>query len=144
MEEFVPVVFSIGSNLGHRETTIKKALDRISEQIGILERVSDFYYSEPLGFESPNPFCNVCCLVNTRLDPENILRKAKAIELQLGRSTKSSNGNYEDRTIDIDIVFYGNEAINTSALTIPHPSWQDRSFVTIPLIQLLWSKINKA
>lgn len=131
---------SIGANLGEREVTIKQSLEKIEQQIGHISRCSSFYYSEPWGFESEHAFCNICCCVNTELEPFSMLAATQAIEQQLGRSHKSVNGHYTDRTIDIDIIlaFDGeNEVvISTPELTIPHPLWQQRDFVCVPLREI--------
>lgn len=129
---------SLGSNLGERELNIRQALKKIEQQIGHITRCSSFYYSAPWGFESEHEFCNICCSVETRLVPFDMLKATQSIEQQLGRQHKSENGIYSDRTIDIDIIKAfdedGNEiCLNTPALTIPHPLWQQRDFVCVPL-----------
>lgn len=135
---------SLGSNLGDREKTLRQALTAIGQQAGTVLRCSDFFYSEPWGFESPNPFCNLCCAVESSLQPLDMLACTQSIERQLGRTEKSENGHYADRPIDIDLirVFDGNGeelSILNSQLSIPHPLWQQRDFVRIPLEQIFQS-----
>ncbi len=132
---------SLGSNLGEREQTLREAVRNIEQQIGIVTRCSSFYYSEPWGFESQNGFCNICCLLETDLTPIQVLTATQAIERALGRTHKSVNGHYSDRTIDIDIIQAfdndGKEIVSSDALlTIPHPLWEQRDFVKVPLQEI--------
>ena len=133
---------SLGSNIGEREQTLRAALQRIEQQIGTVTRCSSFYYSEPWGFESKNGFCNICCSVETALQPMEVLHSTQAIERELGRVHKSQNGQYSDRTIDIDLIQAfddeGHEIKMSSdpLLILPHPLWQERDFVTIPLAEV--------
>ncbi|MFM7565643.1 MAG: 2-amino-4-hydroxy-6-hydroxymethyldihydropteridine diphosphokinase [Flavobacteriales bacterium] len=142
MEEFVPVILSLGSNLGSRESYIQEAIMQLSKAVGDVQQVSDFHYSEPLGFESNHTFCNVCCLLHTVLKPEDVLREIMAIEQAMGRTRHLNAYRYEDRIIDIDIIFFGNEVLEATNLTIPHPRWRERTFVLVPLVQVLWAKIS--
>lgn len=143
---------SLGSNLGERERTLREALDLIGQQIGTLLRCSSFYYSDPWGFESEHPFCNLCCAVRTDLAPLDMLRATQAIERQLGRTEKTLNGIYHDRPIDIDLIRafddegkeiklqitnHKSQMSNGALLTLPHPLWQEREFVREPLMEIL-------
>ncbi len=130
------VYLSLGSNLGNREETIKKALELLATQIGPLIKRSSFYYSKPWGFTSEHDFCNICAAFDTQLDPFTLLRTMQQIETQLGRTHKSKNGNYSDRIIDIDILTYGDLRIDTPELTIPHKNMKNRDFVMIPLKEI--------
>ena len=131
---------SLGSNLGERELNIRQALKQIEQQIGHISRCSSFYYSAPWGFESEHEFCNICCSVETELAPLDMLHATQAIEQQLGRTHKSVKQQYNDRTIDIDIIkaFDGDKEIRVESpeLTIPHLLWQQRDFVCIPLKEI--------
>ena len=114
----------------------------IEQQIGSVLRCSSFYYSEPWGFESEHAFCNVCCAVSSALSPLAFLAATQAIERALGRTEKTIDAHYHDRAIDIDIILVydeeGNEiTCSTPSLTIPHPLWQQRDFVRIPLSEIL-------
>ena len=130
------IFLSLGSNLGNREATINQALDLLVTQVGPLIKRSSFFYSQPWGFDSPNEFCNLCASFTTSLSPLDLLHTTQSIEKQLGR-TQKSNGAYQDRTIDIDIIFYGDIHLETSELTIPHPLWQQRDFVKVPLAEIM-------
>lgn len=136
----------LGSNLGEREKTLRAALEHIEQQVGKVLRCSSFYYSEPWGFESENGFCNLCCAVESTLCPIDVLNRTQSIERQLGRTEKSENGHYSDRIIDIDIILVFDKnnhplSINTSELTIPHPLWEQRDFVRIPLREILAERV---
>lgn len=135
---------SLGSNIGNREQTLRRALLLMEQQIGRISRCSSFYYSAPWGFESEHEFCNLCCSLETELPPLEVLSLTQAIERQLGRTTKSADGHYADRTIDIDIIqaFDGDTEITvtTPELTIPHPLWQEREFVCVPLNEIKEAK----
>ncbi len=132
---------SLGSNLGEREQTIRRALELIGQQVGTVLRCSSFYYSEPWGFTSEHPFCNLCCAVETSMEPIAVLAATQSIERALGRTKKSVNGVYSDRTIDIDLIQVFDDAgseitCSTPTLTLPHPLWSDRPFVRIPLEEI--------
>ena len=133
---------SLGSNLGNREQTLQEAVQRIGQQIGTVTRCSSFFYSEPWGFESEHPFCNICCCVETSMAPMDVLTATQAIERELGRNHKSVNGQYSDRSIDIDIIRVFDDqqkeiVNNDPLLTIPHPLYKQRDFVLIPLREIL-------
>lgn len=128
---------SLGSNLGDRHATMQSAILLLGKQAGSVYRVSSAIETEPWGFESANKFLNMCVRITTTLSPEQLLATAKDIELQLGRTTKSVNGQYHDRPIDIDILTYDDLHINTPSLTLPHPHMHERDFVMIPLREIL-------
>lgn len=128
---------SLGSNLGDRHATMQSAILLLGKQAGTVDRVSSAIETEPWGFKSANKFLNMCVRIITPLSPEQLLATAKDIELQLGRTTKSVNGQYHDRPIDIDILTYDDIHINTPSLTLPHPHMHERDFVMIPLREIL-------
>ena len=130
---------SLGSNLGDREHQLRQALTSIEQQIGTLLRCSSLYYSEPWGFKSELEFCNLCCAVETDKSPLEVLHLTQAIERSLGR-TRKSDGQYADRTMDIDIIraFDQDTEIKhqSEELVLPHPLWEQRDFVRIPLSEI--------
>ena len=128
---------SLGSNLGDRHATMQSAILLLDSQAGTVDRVSSAIETEPWGFKSANKFLNMCVRIITTLSPEQLLATTKDIELQLGRTTKSVNGQYHDRPIDIDILTYDDLHINTPSLTLPHPHKHERDFVMIPLHEIL-------
>lgn len=133
---------SLGSNIGNREQTMQAALQRIEQEVGHVDRCSSFFYSEPWGFESENGFCNLCCRVETELAPLEVLHRTQEIEKALGRTHKSVDGHYADRTIDIDLIRVYDEKgeeilMSGSVLTLPHPLWEQRDFVKLPLAEIM-------
>ena len=140
---------SLGSNLGDREHNIRLALRMMESQIGELIRQSSFVETEPWGFDSANAFINAAACYLTPLAPQEVLLRLKAIERKLGRTVKSTDGVYHDRPIDIDILLYGREIIDTSQLRVPHPLMLQRDFVMIPLSEIIsdddmeWLKNNE-
>ena len=128
---------SLGSNLGDRHATMQSAILLLDSQAGSVDRVSSAIETEPWGFKSANKFLNKCVRLTHNLSPEQLLATTKDIELQLGRTTKSVNGQYHDRPIDIDILTYDDLHINTPSLTLPHPHMHERDFVMIPLREIL-------
>ena len=154
---------SLGANLGDREQTIKQALELIEQQVGHVLRCSSFFYSAPWGFESEHEFCNLCCAVETSQKPMDVLSLTQSIERALGRTQKTQiikhqtsnikhqTSIYSDRPIDIDLIRafddFGNEIncqnnqmVNdqmVNVLTLPHPLWQERDFVKIPLAEIM-------
>ena len=150
----------LGSNLGDREATIRRAIETIGEQTGAVEAESALYYSEPWGFESENGFVNAVIRISTTLTPLQLLDATQSIERQLGKTPhhatirpnlKSQTSNlksqtstlkppiYKDRPIDIDILLYDDLTIDTPRLKIPHPLMHERPFVMEPLRQVLHS-----
>lgn len=131
------VYLSIGTNLGDKEANLHRAINEIERRIGPVRAQSAFITTEPWGFESRNNFLNAAVCIDTEMSPLELLHATQQIERDLGRTTKSAAGTYSDRIIDIDILLYGREHIETPELTIPHPLMQERDFVMIPLNQIL-------
>lgn len=132
----MPVVFlGFGSNLGDRKGFIETAVSLVNERIGRVLSRSSFYDSEPWGFVSDNAFVNAAASVETSLEPTAVLERIKSIERELGRVKKLSDG-YEDRPIDIDILFYDDAVIDLPTLTVPHPLMPMRRFVLEPLTEI--------
>ena len=138
--EAVNVAFlSLGSNLGDRESQITRTIESMSLHGINPIRSSSFFYSEPMGFDSENQFCNVCVKVTTTLEPLMLLKCLKSIEQEFGRTKKTINQTYEDRPIDIDLIFYNQTSFHSTELTLPHPEWNKRPFVYWPLLELVES-----
>lgn len=134
---------SLGSNLGDKRGNILRAIEIMKEQIGTLVSQSALYETEPWGFRSDNGFVNAAVCFETELQPHDLLHVTQAIERQMGRTHKSvPTGKadvlpeYHDRIIDIDILLYGDERVNTHELTIPHPLMRVREFVMTPLMEI--------
>lgn len=134
----MPTVYlSLGSNLGDRKATMRRAIGLLNERAGSVDCQSSFIETEPWGFESTNKFLNMCVRLLTTLSPEQLLMATKQIERELGRTQKSVNGQYHDRPIDIDILMYDDVHLDSNDLTLPHPHMQEREFVMKPLREIL-------
>lgn len=127
---------SLGSNLGDRLRLIQEAVAALTVEAGPVTALSSLYETEPLGFSSPHRFLNVALALETTLSPETLLAVTQRIERDLGRTHKSADGRYADRTIDIDLLFVGDAVLDTPALTLPHPRLHLRRFVLEPLCEI--------
>lgn len=130
------VYLGLGSNLGNKKSILESAVNEINNRIGTTVSRSDFFETQAWGFDSDNTFMNAVICISTVLEPMQILQTTQDIEKELGRTAKSVNGVYHDRTIDIDILLYDNEQIEFPQLTIPHPLMHRRRFVLEPLAQI--------
>ena len=127
------VYLGLGSNVGEREEMLQAAIDRLqSRELRIL-RVSSVYETEPQGRRNQRWFLNLVVEAETDLFPRQLLGRIAKIEQQLGRRRMLANG---PRTIDIDILFYGNFVVETPELKIPHPRFAERRFVLAPMVEL--------
>ena len=131
MTEAVTIYLGLGSNLGDRQANLDRALEFLSQRLR-MGKVSSIYDTEPLGESNQPRFLNLVCQAFTRLEPPALLALAKGIERKLGRVGKSG----APRTIDIDILLYGDQVVETPELTIPHPKMTERAFVLIPLDEI--------
>ena len=127
-----PIYLGLGSNLGDRHGNIKRAIELLSSRIHV-EQISSIYETEPVGFHDQPPFLNAVCQGYTSLEPREILIMAQEVEMTLGRTATFRNG---PRIIDIDILIYGSQIIDTPQLTVPHPRLAERAFVLVPLAEL--------
>jgi len=129
------VFILLGSNRGKREDHIFKALELIRIQAGEVIHKSALYESPPWGFEDPTPFLNLVVEIETTRDPQDLLDQLLNIEIKLGRIrlVDGKPPTYSGRTIDIDILFYGQHLIFTDSLMIPHPRIHERRFALVPL-----------
>ena len=129
------VVLALGSNLGDRVTNLQSALDVLIES-QVLSHVvaSSIYETEPVGGPEQGQYLNAVIRGNTPLTPTALLQEAHRIEDQLGRVRTVHWG---PRTLDIDILAYGNLELNSADLVIPHPRAHERAFVLLP-----WSEID--
>ena len=127
---------ALGTNLGDKERNLQFALEKITENIGVISVVSSIHDSEPWGYKSKNRFLNQVIKVETSLSPHELLKAVQAIETQMGRTRKKS-ARYHDRIIDIDIIWYDDLVYQSEELTIPHPLYRQRPFVLKPLEEIL-------
>ena len=132
----------LGTNIGNKEENLARAIEKLSLALGKCTAKSKYMETEPWGFESSNNFLNCCAAFETDLTPLQVLDTTERIERELGRTIKSTDGNYHDRIIDIDILLYGNETVETPRLTIPHPLMHKREFVLHPLAEIAHDAIH--
>jgi len=138
------VLLGIGTNKGNRKRNLNNALVLLSKNKKIkIIKVSKMLKNPPQEGIKSGYFLNGAIKVETSLTPFQLLKACKEIEKKLGRRTTGKQGHsqtsprqYFSRTIDLDILFYGNKIINTKTLTIPHPKIEKRYFVLIPLVEL--------
>jgi dihydropteroate synthase len=128
------VVLALGGNVGDKVLSLRRALRAIAGEPGIeLTAVSRFYRTPPWGKTDQDWFLNACALARTSLKPEALLERMKALEIELGRAPAERWG---PRVIDIDLIAYGDIALKTERLTLPHPELFNRAFVLVPLAEI--------
>jgi 2-amino-4-hydroxy-6-hydroxymethyldihydropteridine diphosphokinase len=127
------VYLGLGSNIGDREAHLRKAVEALQARDLRLRRVSGIYETEPVGLREQRWFLNQVAEFETELHPLQLLRRTAQVETRLGRKRVVVNG---PRTIDIDILLYGNAIVKKPDLEVPHPRYRDRRFVLEPLAEL--------
>ncbi len=125
----------LGGNIGDREFYFIEAIKFIKAQTGNIISLSKFYETEAWGTDHQQAYLNCCLKLNTKLNSSELIQQLLDIEKQLGRIRNPSN-QYQARTIDIDILLFNNEVINTEQLIVPHPRMHLRKFVLIPLNEI--------
>jgi 2-amino-4-hydroxy-6-hydroxymethyldihydropteridine diphosphokinase len=125
----------IGANLGERAQTIRRALEALDAEDGVqVVSVSTLRETEPVGFLDQPPFLNGAAAVDTELPPLELLDRLLAVERRLGRERVGPR--YGPRTIDLDLLLYGDEQVDEPGLTVPHPRLAERRFALEPLAEL--------
>lgn len=127
---------SLGTNLGDRAANLDRACRLLARRVGALTARSANYTTVPEGFISDHLFLNAAVALATPLTPEAALSETQAIEREMGRTEKSRDGIYHDRSIDIDLLLYGQEVRQGGTLTLPHPLMTRRRFVLEPLCEI--------
>jgi 2-amino-4-hydroxy-6-hydroxymethyldihydropteridine diphosphokinase len=124
----------IGSNLGDREDNLRRAVELLSVEDGVdVTAVSEIRETEPVGPVEQGPFLNGAVRIQTDLGPRELLERLLAVEQRLGRVREERWG---PRTIDLDLLLYGDDAVDEPGLTVPHPRLHERRFVLEPLADL--------
>jgi 2-amino-4-hydroxy-6-hydroxymethyldihydropteridine diphosphokinase len=127
------VYLSLGSNIGDRQANLQEAIQRL-EELGAVQTVSSFYETEPVEVERQQSwFLNCTIKMEADLTAEEFLWRMLAVEQAMGRRRIEPKG---PRTIDIDIIFFGDTVLDTPELTVPHPAMQQRRFVLEPLAEI--------
>ena len=130
----VITVLSLGSNVGDRLNYLELSKKAIYNLIGLIQFSSNIYETEPWGVDNQDSYLNQVVSVQTNLSPFKLLNNIHQIEKDLGRIRQI---HYGPRTIDIDILYYGERIIDNEFLKIPHPHIQKRRFILVPLSEIL-------
>jgi 2-amino-4-hydroxy-6-hydroxymethyldihydropteridine diphosphokinase len=133
------VHIGIGSNLGERRENCQKALELLKGKGVTIRKLSSFYETEPWGVTDQPSFLNAAVELETTLPPDKLLFILKDIEKTMGRVKTIQWG---PRIIDLDILFYDDEIIDTDLLKIPHPLLHERDFVLAPLVEICPDKVH--
>ena len=126
-----------GSNMGDKNEIFAQACLLINNRCGRIVAVSSAYESEPWGFEAEEWFLNRLIVVETDLEPEEMLRQLLEIEKELGRVRHPEAEGYTSRTADLDILYFGNRITVSDSLIVPHPRLHQRRFALVPLCELV-------
>jgi 2-amino-4-hydroxy-6-hydroxymethyldihydropteridine diphosphokinase len=138
MSQSFSVCIGLGSNLGDSLHILQDAWQHLGGQEGIsLQALSPPYRTKPVGMESEHWFINAAGLLTTVLAPEALLDQLLATEHEFGRRRNPELQGYQDRTLDLDLLLYGELILSTSRLHIPHPELHNRLFVLEPLAELI-------
>ena len=129
----VTVYLGLGSNLGDREGHLERGLRALGARGVRMTAVSSIYETEPVGGPAQGPYLNLVASAETALSPEALMQAALEAETEAGRVRTVRNA---PRTLDVDILFYGDLVRRTDALTLPHPRLHERRFVLVPLAEL--------
>jgi 2-amino-4-hydroxy-6-hydroxymethyldihydropteridine diphosphokinase len=131
----IKAFLSLGSNIGDRHKLLSRAIRYINVGIGHIIDLSGLYETEAWGFNTEEKFLNMAVEIMTDYSPADVLNKCHEIEVKLGRERQVGEG-YTSRPIDIDILLYSNEVVDTPDLVIPHKHLADRRFVLEPLSEI--------
>ena len=126
------VYISLGSNVGDRSANLQAAIKRL-EEAGSVQAKSGFYETEPVELRDQPWFLNCVIALETTLSPMELLKKVLAIEQEMGRIRRRDKG---PRSIDIDILLFGDDIVEERGLKIPHPAMHQRRFVLEPLAEI--------
>ena len=130
------VVLGLGGNVGDVKRTLKDAVKRLEGVLGEIVMSSSLYRTQAWGVENQPDFLNQAIVLDTKLPPNIVLKRCLEVEIELGRD-RISGEKWQQRVVDIDVLFYNQEIIKTDDLTIPHPYIQERNFVLFPLVEII-------
>ncbi len=136
----VEALLALGGNLGDVRETLDGAVSKLCDGVAaqLLARSSD-YRTPPWGFTEQPAFINCCILVATELSPRRLLGRAQRVETMFGRD-RAREQRWGPRPLDIDIIAYEELAIDEPGLTLPHPRFNERAFVLVPLAEIVPSR----
>ena len=126
-----------GSNQGDKQALLEQACLLINNRCGLLSERSSAYTTEPWGFEAEEWFLNELLVVDTELEPDDLMDELLKIEAELGRVRHPEVRGYCSRTVDLDILYYGDKIIKTDKVAIPHPRLHLRKFALMPLCEVV-------
>ena len=126
-----------GSNQGDKKVLLEEACRQIEIHCGMLAERSSGYLSEPWGFEAEEWFLNALLVVETELEPDALMDALMKIEAALGRVRDPKAKGYRSRTVDLDILYYGDHVVRTEKVIAPHPRLHLRRFALMPLCELV-------
>lgn len=129
----ITTYIALGTNVGEREANLLQALRLLPESGVYIRRVSSIYETEPVDYLDQEWFLNAVLEAQTELDALDLLNALRVIEAGMGSKKAFAKG---PRKIDLDILLYGNETIDTPELQVPHPRMLERKFVLIPLVEI--------
>ena len=135
------VYLSVGSNLGDRAKNLRVAIDGLPHAGVAVKKVSSFYETEPVDLREQPWFLNCVVEVATHFDPMTLLRALREIETKMGSKKLVAKG---PRLIDIDILLYGSETVNTPELQVPHARMHLRRFALVPLAEIAPKAVHAA
>jgi 2-amino-4-hydroxy-6-hydroxymethyldihydropteridine diphosphokinase len=124
----------IGANLGDREATMRRALERLAGAGVDVVDVSTFRETDPVGYVDQPRFLNAAAALETELSARELLDRLLAVERKLGRTREGPR--YGPRTIDLDLLLYGDEVVDEPGLRVPHPHLAERRFALEPIAEL--------
>ena len=130
------VYLGLGTNLGDKDRNLRRAVGHLQKKIGNVLSRSSFYETAPWGFVSEHSFLNAVACLETELAPADVLRRTQEIEKEMGRTHKSVDNVYTDRLIDIDLLLYDGQILDSHELVLPHPYLAQRRFVLEPLCEI--------
>jgi len=131
------VWLGLGSNLGDSRKILQEAWEVLGRDPDISRvLLSSPYASDPVGMESENRFLNAVGIIETRYDPLSLLTLLQQVEKSFGRKEKTGKEGYQDRLLDLDILYFGTIQSRTEKLQIPHPQIASRLFVLTPLMEI--------
>ncbi len=128
---------ALGTNLGNKEQNLIEVIKHLEKNVGKIIGQTKFKETAPWGYNSKNNYLNMIVKIETAKNPINLLKEIKNIERLMGRNQKIDENTYEDRVIDIDILYYGNLKFISEKLQIPHQKISERNF-----FNFFWYKIE--
>lgn len=131
-------LIALGSNVGDREAHLNFAVAALGGR-GRALAVSSFHETEPVGYLEQGPFLNAALLLETGLEPRELMSELLRLEAERGRERRIPNG---PRTLDLDLLFYGDLVADEPGLTVPHPRLHERLFVLAPLAEIAPEKVH--